>query len=83
MAEDRERMIRDRAYSIWEEQGRPHGEDMRHWLQAWQELAEQEPAVEQGIGSPQATTVEVAAKPAEKRTEKTAAQPKGARRKRS
>jgi hypothetical protein len=56
---------------------------MRHWLQAWQELAEKEPSVEHGIGSPQATTVEATAKPAEKRTEKTAAQPKGARRKRS
>ena len=39
MVDDREEQIRQRAYSIWEEQGRPQGEDMRHWLQAWQELA--------------------------------------------
>ncbi|MBO9097057.1 MULTISPECIES: DUF2934 domain-containing protein [unclassified Rhizobium] len=39
MQDDREQQIRDRAYSIWEEQGRPQGEDMRHWLQAWQEIS--------------------------------------------
>lgn len=26
--------VRRRAYEIWEREGRPHGEDMRHWLQA-------------------------------------------------
>jgi hypothetical protein len=40
MEDDREELIRQRAYSIWEEQGRPQGEDMRHWLQAWQELSD-------------------------------------------
>ncbi len=40
MHDDREQRIRDRAYSIWEEQGRPQGEDMRHWLQAWQEISD-------------------------------------------
>jgi len=41
MDDNREELIRQRAYSIWEEQGKPEGEDMRHWLQAWQELADQ------------------------------------------
>jgi Protein of unknown function (DUF2934) len=40
MEDDREELIRQRAYTIWEEQGKPEGEDMRHWLQAWQELAD-------------------------------------------
>jgi hypothetical protein len=35
-SEDR---IRQRAYEIWEQEGRPHGEDMKHWLQAFQEIA--------------------------------------------
>lgn len=26
--------IRQRAYFIWEDRGRPHGEDMEHWLMA-------------------------------------------------
>lgn len=40
MQDDREELIRQRAYALWEEQGKPQGEDMRHWLQAWQEIAE-------------------------------------------
>ena len=40
MEDNREEQIRQRAYSIWEEQGKPEGEDMHHWLQAWQELAD-------------------------------------------
>ncbi|MET0747772.1 MAG: DUF2934 domain-containing protein [Rhizobium sp.] len=40
MENDRDELIRQRAYAIWEEQGKPQGEDMRHWLQAWQELAD-------------------------------------------
>ncbi len=38
MAENEDR-IRQRAYEIWEQEGRPQGEDMRHWLQAFQEIA--------------------------------------------
>jgi hypothetical protein len=29
-----------RAYELWENEGRPEGCDMRHWLQAEQELAQ-------------------------------------------
>jgi len=32
--------IRQRAYSLWERDGRPHGRQMAHWLQAERELAE-------------------------------------------
>jgi hypothetical protein len=28
-----------RAYELWENEGRPEGSDLRHWLQAEQELA--------------------------------------------
>lgn len=30
--------ISRRAYELWENEGRPEGNDMRHWLQAEQEL---------------------------------------------
>src|SRR5262245_43377320 len=30
--------ISRRAYEIWEQQGRPDGSDLQHWLQAEQEL---------------------------------------------
>ena len=30
--------IKQRAYEIWEREGRPHGEDLQHWLQAFEEL---------------------------------------------
>jgi hypothetical protein len=38
MADDRVNEIRERAYAIWEQEGRPTGEDMKHWLRAWQEI---------------------------------------------
>ncbi len=32
--------IRERAYALWEEQGRPQGRHEEHWAQATQELGE-------------------------------------------
>jgi hypothetical protein len=32
-----EETLRKTAYRIWEEQGRPHGMDFEHWLQAERE----------------------------------------------
>ncbi|KSV85785.1 DUF2934 domain-containing protein [Sinorhizobium sp. GL28] len=40
--DDREELIRRRAYAIWESEGRPEGQDERHWEQASRELAERE-----------------------------------------
>jgi len=31
---DNEQSLRDRAYYIWEREGRPHGRDFDHWLRA-------------------------------------------------
>jgi len=46
---DRDQIIRDRAYAIWEEEGRPDGRHEEHWLRAEQEhdadaLADEAPA---------------------------------------
>lgn len=35
-----EERIRQRAYEIWEQEGRPHGDDLKHWMQAFKEIAE-------------------------------------------
>jgi hypothetical protein len=35
---DTETVIRERAYSIWESEGRPHGHDTDHWYKAMEEL---------------------------------------------
>jgi hypothetical protein len=40
MGVDREEQIRGRAYSLWEEEGRPADEDLRLWLQASKEVGE-------------------------------------------
>jgi Protein of unknown function (DUF2934) len=32
--------IRQRSYQLWEQEGRPEGRHLDHWLQAEQELAE-------------------------------------------
>lgn len=34
-----EETIRNRAYEIWEEEGRPIGRDVEHWIRAVLELA--------------------------------------------
>jgi len=38
MGEIPEEAIRMRAYHIWEREGRPHGRDHEHWVQARIEL---------------------------------------------
>ncbi len=38
---EREESIRRRAYEIWEQEGRPHGQEMEHWLRAFKEFGEQ------------------------------------------
>jgi hypothetical protein len=35
---DREQAIRERAYAIWEEEGRPEGQHLQHWLRAEAEI---------------------------------------------
>ena len=34
----RNRLVRDRAYQIWEDQGRPAGREMENWLQAERDI---------------------------------------------
>ena len=47
MTAEEERRIRERAYAIWEQEGRPHGRDLDHRLRAEAEIAAQS-----GAGTP-------------------------------
>jgi len=38
---DRDALIRERAYAIWEASGRPLGRDREHWFQAAREVTEE------------------------------------------
>ena len=38
-------LIRQRAYEIWEQRGRPEGQDKEHWTQAEQELVDAAPTI--------------------------------------
>jgi aspartyl/asparaginyl beta-hydroxylase (cupin superfamily) len=38
MLQDREQAVRERAYAIWERDGRPEGRSLAHWCQAEAEL---------------------------------------------
>lgn len=38
MGDNREAQIRRRAYEIWEQEGRPHGKDLSHWIKAFEEI---------------------------------------------
>ena len=39
---DQEQRVRERAYKIWLEEGKPHGHSKEHWAQAEKQLAEEE-----------------------------------------
>jgi hypothetical protein len=49
MTESRDEWIKKRAYSIWEEEGRPAGRDAIHWEQASRERAAVEKTAPHGI----------------------------------
>jgi len=36
--QEKERLIRERAYEIWEREGQPEGREVEHWLRARREL---------------------------------------------
>jgi hypothetical protein len=38
--------LRERAYALWEREGRPEGDAARHWAQAEEELRAEAPVVE-------------------------------------
>jgi len=56
--------IRDRAYVIWEREGRPQGRDRDHWLQAAWELSGE--AAKAAAGSKMAKPAVKARKPSAK-----------------
>ena len=60
----KEDQIRQRAYEIWEREGRPHGDDMKHWLQAFQEIAASAEAGAAPAKKPRSTKPKAAAAPA-------------------
>jgi len=74
----REENISRRAYEIWEQEGRPHGQDMKHWLQAFKEFGEQadhaaggvsaKPGAKTKSAKPRAAAKSAAEKPAAKKT---------------
>lgn len=52
MGQALEQRIRDRAYSLWEKEGRPHGRDQEFWERARLMLeAEQAPAKATPLGA--------------------------------
>jgi hypothetical protein len=45
MTPQQSEQVRQRAFSLWEAAGRPHGHDLDHWLQAEREIdGEKKPA---------------------------------------
>lgn len=55
MTKDWEAALRQRAYEIWEREGRPHGRDLAHWQLALAELsAEPAPPAARPVRKPRA-----------------------------
>ncbi|MCZ0964242.1 DUF2934 domain-containing protein [Paracoccus benzoatiresistens] len=53
MTDERTRRIQERAHSIWEQEGQPHGRDAQHWSQAEREIDAEDDA---RASSPAGTT---------------------------
>jgi Protein of unknown function (DUF2934) len=61
--------IRNRAYELWEAEGRPEGREVDHWLRAAQEVSGEVAAETSVVGTP------VARRPRTPRSATTAASP--------
>lgn len=64
---ENEEHIRRRAYEIWEQEGKPQGEDLNHWVCALQEIgakAESQPGKAAAPAKKAKTTKKTAEKPA-------------------
>ena len=44
-----EQRIRERAYQLWEQAGRPDGKEVEHWLRAESEIAAEEQGLAQEL----------------------------------
>jgi len=73
MMDDREQWLQQRAYAIWEAEGRPGGRDRDHWEQAERELATSRAAKVHGVVSDAAPS----AAPVKKPRKRTATKPSG------
>ena len=47
-----EAAIRQRAYAIWEEEGRPHGREWDHWVLASEEILSRAPTMIESTPAP-------------------------------
>jgi hypothetical protein len=74
MIDDLEHRIRERAHTIWEQEGRPSGRAEAHWAMASAELAAQpKPKPRRRAAATEASVASLAAKPAPKRRKAAAA----------
>ena len=73
---DREDRIRQKAYALWEADGRPEGRHEDHWVQAREIVAQEEAGAEPIDSLPLATDTPLPAAPAKpKRGSRTASEP--------
>lgn len=54
MPKSSEHQVRERAYQIWEQSGRPYGQELDHWLSAEAELKPAPKSRTKGSGKPAA-----------------------------
>lgn len=64
---EKQDLIRKKAYAIWETEGRPHGQDERHWQQAEAEIETSSPTAKPATRKAAATKA-AAPKPASAKT---------------
>ena len=54
MSDDRDQQVKQRAYELWENEGRPSGRHDDHWDRARREIEERDQGRESGVEAPSA-----------------------------
>ena len=67
MNDDREHQVRQRAYALWESEGRPEGRHDEHWHRANAGLGQDAPAAENAPQQQTAAVAETKPKPARRK----------------
>ena len=50
MTQNREKLVEQRAYDVWESDGRPPGQDKEHWSRAKRKLRRKSAPTPTGLG---------------------------------
>ena len=70
MGPDKQRLVEQRAYALWQAEGQPHGKHEEHWHRAARQIETEEDVHIAETPGKAKTSVRAAAKPGRKKSKK-------------